>query len=154
MSEYEKANLVFLDAIERAASGTNISIKDLRAALESFMQEIVVIRELKSSIDNVVNSGAEVARIYTEGIKSIPAASIKNKIDISPVMSAIKNFEQVANMHAAKQTETIDRHYAVISGLLNSLNESISKEKKWRMKIDRNYNTKLIQDVVIEQVKE
>ena len=50
--------------------------------------------------------------------------------------------------------DAIERQERKTVQKIEELLTEIKKRKKWRMKINRNFDTKLIQDVIIEQVEE
>jgi len=50
--------------------------------------------------------------------------------------------------------DAIERQEEKTVQKIEELLTEIKKRKKWRMKINRNFDTKLIQDVIIEQVEE
>ena len=50
--------------------------------------------------------------------------------------------------------DAIERQERKTVQKIEELLTEIKKRKKWRMKINRNFETKLIQDVIIEQVEE
>ena len=50
--------------------------------------------------------------------------------------------------------DAIERQEEKTVQKLEALLAEMKQKKKWRMKINRNFDTKLIQDVIIEQVEE
>ena len=137
MSDYQKANLVFMDAIQRAASATNTSVKELRDALAGMFAL-------------VADSNAKSTAAMAEIIKALPSSKVKNIVDLSPFVEAIKKLETINSNMSSELKAFLEMNYDAIA----KIEDTLTKEKKWRMKINRNFDTKLIQDVIIEQVKE
>ena len=50
--------------------------------------------------------------------------------------------------------DAIQREEMKVVQKIEALLAEMKQKKKWRMKINRNFDTKLIQDVIIEQVEE
>jgi hypothetical protein len=141
--KFGRAGLVFLDAIEKN---------------QTRMIEVIqsVPREIPSALKEASDAFSSSMSKVLEDIKMLSNENEKEPDDMKPIMesvresvSALSNTIVVSlnkvSTEISRQTERVIKSNDEIIAVL-------TKPKKWKMTPDRNYQTKLIQEVIIEQV--
>jgi hypothetical protein len=141
MADINKAQLIFLDAIQRASSDTADQIKALK---EAIMGVLAAVAE--------ANSKGMMAMV--DSIKTIPVSRVKNVVDMVPIADSVKKLEEINAAAGRSLSAELDKHYRTVAAILSRLEAALIAPKKYKVNIDRNHQTKLIQDVTIEQIKE
>jgi hypothetical protein len=129
VSELQKAQLIFLDAIERRQSDLAEALRGQPETLKAIMEAVA------ESIVKALQANAE---IVGKAVSSRPAKEPQSLQPVIEALGAVANGQVVA-----------------VNKVLNELSRQttiMQQPKKWRFKIDRNYTTGLIQDVVAEQI--
>lgn len=140
MIELEKAQLLFLDAIERRQG-------KMAEAIDACQEE------LKAALDAAVNGIVTAIRASSQAtVAAMPKPSKPTEIDMQPLVEklvALNNsqavlFDKLISEIKVQTERTIQSH--------SELLDAINKPKKWKFNIDRNHSTKLIQDIIVEAV--
>ncbi len=142
-SSYDKATLIFLDTIEKNQTR-------MIEALEAFPQTVPA--GLNDAFKTISAAMGEVAK----AVDSLPKdkainLSLNGLTDVITSMLAISN---TVTMSINKVVNEMSQQTNKIVASNNALLAALKKPKKWKMTPDRNYNTKLIQEVTIEQIGE
>ena len=130
MSELQKAQLIFLDAIERRQADVAEALRGQPETLKAIMEAV--------------------AEAIVKGLQA-NAESVGKAVSSRPVPKEPQSLQPVIEALGAVANGQVVAVHKVLNELSRQTN-IMQQPKKWRFKIDRNYTTGLIQDVVAEQI--
>lgn len=127
MSELQKAQLIFLDAIERRQSDLADALRGQPETLKAIMEAVAeaIVKALQANADSV-----------GKAVAGLPVPKVPESL--GPVVEALG---AVANGQVMAANRVV-----------NELNR-LSRPKKWKFNIDRNFQTGRIQEVTAEAVE-
>lgn len=131
MSALEKAQLIFLDSIERNQAETAKALQGQPEAIKAAVDAAAA--DMRLAVAAVVDAIGRIPQ---------PAQPIAPE-PLAPVMAALAGLGNVFTMQANK----------IINEVTRQADRLAPKPKKWKFNIDRNYQTGKIQGVTAEVVE-